>query len=121
MNKLKEIKGIIDKATDRAKVAMWNVYVDLSGRVGCHIYEMDMLDYVLAGKKPSEIIRLVHFGGLNPTDKWFWYDEAENLASNDWLYSVHCPFNVDDMAEWALKEKCDLCNDDIEKTIHSAP
>ena len=44
-------------------------------------YEIDMLDEMLEGYTPSEIINMIHFGEYSPLDDYFMFDGYGNIIT----------------------------------------
>lgn len=121
MSKFEKIMGIIGDLSDGDKVSLWNRYIIEAKYPDDHIYSMEEFDRVMRGKAPKEIVMRVHFGGLNPTDDWFWFDGYENLASTDWIESKNSPYDPDAIADWILENGNTLGISEIEGVLNPAP
>ena len=122
MNKHKAISNFISGLSDIDKVSMWNECLVLAAsktnrKVTRTIYPMGEFDRVMAKTNPWEIARAAHFGRFNPTEDWFWIDNAGNLGSSDWLDSAYCPFDIDEMIGWMIRNNTGLGNDRIEEIL----
>ena len=121
MSKLEKIMKVIGDLSDSEKVSLWNRYIIEVNCPDDHIYNMEEFDMVMRGKPPKEIVMRVHFGGLNPTEDWFWFDGYENLVSTDWLESKNSPYDPDAIAEWILDNENPLGIYGLEEVLNSAP
>ena len=60
-------------------------------------YEIDMLDEILEGYTPTEIINMIHFGEYNPLDDYFIFDGYNNIKT---MSDIEC----DNQLEKAFNE-----------------
>ena len=78
--KFEEIFKTLD---DSEKVELWNELCD-DYRYEETLFSMDELDDLLAGKKPSEVLTMVH-DDFNYNDDYFYFDGYGRLCSVNYL------------------------------------
>lgn len=70
--------------TDDELIQLVDMLDSYSGMDGLAAYDMDDIDEILYGKKPSEIVLLMFYGnGFNPINDYFRFDGCGNLESFD--------------------------------------
>lgn len=78
--KFEEIFKALD---DSEKVELWNEFCD-DYRYEETLFSMDELDDLLAGKKPSELLTMIH-DDFNYNDDYFYFDGYGRLCSVKYL------------------------------------
>ena len=70
--------------TDDELIQLVDMLDSYSGMDGLAAYDMDDIDELLYGKRPSEVALLIFYGdGFNPNEEYFRFDGCGNLESFD--------------------------------------
>lgn len=109
MSSLVEVVVVVEQIkalSERNKIRLSNSIISQVGsREGATVYSMDdtdMLNYVLFGKRPTEIIEATHHSHYNDEDSYFYVSESTGyIMTTDDIYDAVIP--IETMAKILIK------------------
>lgn len=107
-----EVMAFLNDLYNAEMVRIHNQYCDEAGYADDEIFDMDMLNEMLTGKDPDEILRMAFYGDFRPCDEYFRFNGYANLESTDypgrkgWI-------PVDEIADYIVENDEDFDNDDL--------
>ena len=107
-----EVMAFLNDLDNAEMVRIHNQFCDEARYEDDEIFDMDMLNEMLTGKDPDEILRMAFYGDFRPCDEYFRFNGYGNLESADYPVSKGW-IDVDEIADYIVENDDALRNDEI--------
>lgn len=114
-----KVEEVFDRLGSAKQISIFNEYCDRNNYFDSYIYEMDMIDEVLRGDEPSDILWWAEGNDFHAHDPYFKFD-GNDLESTDypldWIYEYdlinYMVNNEESFGENEIQEIFDECEEE---------
>ena len=106
------VTDTINNMSDSEMINLWNEYCDNNRYYDDRIEYFDegVFNDLMSGKTPWEIYQIIDNSDISYNDDYCHYDGYELNTFSD----VYDSIDIDNLVEWGIEEKKDICNFDID-------